>query len=61
MARDEVFLYPSATRMLLRGYKTAGQGENDPLHDLSEREREVPSWGSRTARIWCASPWRRGC
>ena len=42
VARDEVFLYPSATRLLLRGYKTAGQrGENDPLHDLSEREREV--------------------
>jgi two-component system response regulator NreC len=36
-----VFLYPSATRLLLRGYKTAGHGENDPLHDLSEREREV--------------------
>lgn len=41
VARDEVFLYPSATRLLLRGYKTAGHGENDPLHDLSEREREV--------------------
>jgi len=41
VARDEVFLYPSATRLLLRGYKTAGQGEDDPLHDLSEREREV--------------------
>lgn len=41
VARDEVFLYPSATRLLLRGYRTAGHGENDPLHDLSEREREV--------------------
>lgn len=41
VARDEVFLYPSATRLLLRGYKTAGKGENDPLHDLSDREREV--------------------
>ncbi len=41
VARDEVFLYPSATRLLLRGFKTAGHGENDPLHDLSEREREV--------------------
>jgi len=41
VARDEVFLYPSATRLLLRGYKTAGHGENDPLHGLSEREREV--------------------
>jgi two-component system response regulator NreC len=41
VARDEVFLYPSATRLLLRGYKTAGHGDNDPLHDLSEREREV--------------------
>ena len=41
VARDEVFLYPSATRLLLRGYKTAGRGEDDPLHELSEREREV--------------------
>lgn len=41
VARDEVFLYPSATRLLLRGYKTAGKGEDDPLHELSEREREV--------------------
>jgi DNA-binding NarL/FixJ family response regulator len=42
VARDEVFLYPSATRLLLRGYKTAGErGADDPLHELSEREREV--------------------
>ncbi len=42
IARDEVFLYPSATRLLLRGYKTVGApSEDDPLHDLSEREREV--------------------
>jgi DNA-binding NarL/FixJ family response regulator len=42
VARDEVFLYPSATRLLLRRYK---QNEEDrkesPLALLSEREREV--------------------
>jgi DNA-binding NarL/FixJ family response regulator len=42
VARDEVFLYPSATRLLLRGYKTAGEkAASDPLADLSDREREV--------------------
>jgi DNA-binding NarL/FixJ family response regulator len=42
VARDEVFLYPSATRLLLQGYRTAEQkGEASPLEELSEREREV--------------------
>jgi two-component system, NarL family, response regulator NreC len=42
VARDEVFLYPSATKLLLTRYKTAGaEKERDPLQILSDREREV--------------------
>lgn len=42
VARGEVFLYPSATRLLLRGYRMAEEkGEASPLEELSEREREV--------------------
>jgi two-component system response regulator NreC len=42
VARDEVFLYPNATKLLLRQYKLAEQkGEDGPLEKLSEREREV--------------------
>ncbi|HET8655584.1 MAG TPA: response regulator transcription factor [Longimicrobiaceae bacterium] len=42
VARDEVFLYPSATKLLLRGYRHAEEkGEASPLEELSEREREV--------------------
>ena len=42
VARDEVFLYPSATKLLLKGYRMTGeQGEPNPLQELSEREREV--------------------
>ena len=42
VARDEVFLYPSATRLLLRTYKDARAPHADgPLEKLSEREREV--------------------
>ncbi len=42
VARDEVFLYPSATKLLLRGYKKAEEkGEVSPVEALSEREREV--------------------
>jgi two-component system response regulator NreC len=42
VARDEVFLYPSATKLLLRGYRLAEEGgEANPLEELSEREREV--------------------
>jgi two-component system response regulator NreC len=42
VARDEVFLYPSATKLLLRQYKLAEQkGEAGPLEKLSDREREV--------------------
>ena len=42
VARDEVFLYPSATKLLLQGFKKAeAKGEASPLEDLSDREREV--------------------
>jgi DNA-binding NarL/FixJ family response regulator len=42
VARDEVFLYPSATRLLLLGYRQAEErGEASPVEELSEREREV--------------------
>jgi DNA-binding NarL/FixJ family response regulator len=42
VSRDEVFLYPSATRLLLRGYRSAeSRGEVNPLEALSEREQEV--------------------
>ena len=42
VSRDEVFLYPNATKLLLRQYKLAEQkGEAGPLEKLSDREREV--------------------
>lgn len=42
VAGGEVFLYPSGTALLLRGYRQAGEpDEPDPLDVLSEREREV--------------------
>ncbi|MFW6201471.1 MAG: response regulator [Gemmatimonadota bacterium] len=41
VARDEVFLYPNAAKLLLRGYKVQQEGPEDPLEPLSEREREV--------------------
>jgi DNA-binding NarL/FixJ family response regulator len=42
VARGEVFLYPSATRLLLKQYTNARTRTNeDPLESLSEREREV--------------------
>ncbi|HEX7117935.1 MAG TPA: response regulator transcription factor [Longimicrobiales bacterium] len=43
VARGEVFLYPSATKLLLQRYKEAGE-EKSPLAPLSEREREVLSY-----------------
>jgi len=39
VARDEVFLYPSAAKLLLHGYRTTE--EESPLDPLSDREREV--------------------
>lgn len=42
VAEGEVFLYPSGTALLLRGYQQAtGPDEPEPLDVLSEREREV--------------------
>jgi DNA-binding NarL/FixJ family response regulator len=42
VARGEVFLYPSATKLLLQRYKTADASkERNPLDPLSDREREV--------------------
>jgi DNA-binding NarL/FixJ family response regulator len=41
VARDEVFLYPSAAKLLLQRYRTDEEGEEGPLEALSEREREV--------------------
>jgi two-component system response regulator NreC len=42
VAGGEVFLYPSATRVLLKQYKQAREPqEAGPLEKLSEREREV--------------------
>lgn len=42
VAQGEVFLYPSATRLLLRQYRNARAAkEEGPVEKLSEREREV--------------------
>lgn len=51
VARDEVFLYPSAAKLLLQGFRIRGERtgpdpldtptEPDPLDRLTERERDV--------------------
>lgn len=42
VARDEVFLYPSAAKLLLKGYKVKKEtAEEDPLEVLTQRERDV--------------------
>ena len=42
VARDEVFLYPNAARLLLQGFRVRGEDqEPDPLEKLSDRERDV--------------------
>lgn len=41
VARDEVFLYPSAAKLLLQGFKTKTDQEPTMLDKLSERERVV--------------------
>ncbi|MGH7555628.1 MAG: response regulator [Longimicrobiales bacterium] len=44
VARDEVFLYPSAARLLLQGYRVRDEErETSPLQKLTERERDVLS------------------
>ena len=41
VARGEVFLYPSAAALLLRGFTRKNDRESDPLERLTDREREV--------------------
>jgi DNA-binding NarL/FixJ family response regulator len=42
VARDEVFLYPNAARLLLQGFRVRGEKrEDDPLEKLTDRERDV--------------------
>lgn len=42
VARDEVFLYPSAAKLLLQGFRVKRDDDQpDPLAKLTEREREV--------------------
>ena len=42
VARDEVFLYPSAAKLLLQGFKTKKEDHGpDPLEKLTDRERDV--------------------
>jgi two-component system, NarL family, response regulator NreC len=42
VARGEVFLYPTAAKLLLQGYRVRGEpAEPDPLERLTERERDV--------------------
>jgi two-component system response regulator NreC len=42
VARDEVFLYPAAAKLLLQGFRVKGEADApDPLDKLSAREREV--------------------
>ncbi|MEX0892946.1 MAG: response regulator transcription factor [Gemmatimonadota bacterium] len=42
VSRDEVFLYPSAAKLLLQGFRVRGEpSEDDPLEKLTERERDV--------------------
>lgn len=42
VARDEVFLYPAAAKLLLQGFRVKGDdGAPDPLEKLTDRERDV--------------------
>ncbi len=42
VARGDVFLYPSAAKLLLRGFQARAEpGEVDPMERLTDREREV--------------------
>lgn len=42
VARDEVFLYPNAAKLLLQGFRVKhDEKENDPLEKLTQRERDV--------------------
>ncbi|MBX6363799.1 MAG: response regulator transcription factor [Gemmatimonadetes bacterium] len=46
VAKGEVFLYPSAARLLLKGYRVQRETphEADPLERLTERERDVMAY-----------------
>lgn len=41
VARGDVFLYPSAATLLLRGFNAKSERGRDPVQRLTEREREV--------------------
>ena len=41
VARGDVFLYPHAATLLLERYQAQEEGEQEPIHQLSAREREV--------------------
>lgn len=42
VARDEVFLYPNAAKLLLQGFRVKKEEQaNDPLKKLTDRERDV--------------------
>jgi two-component system response regulator NreC len=41
VASGDVFLYPSGARLLLRGLKQKAEPGEEPLHRLTDREREV--------------------
>ncbi len=41
VARGDVFLYPSAATLLLRGFTAKGEKGRDPVERLTDREREV--------------------
>src|SRR5690606_28601387 len=41
VARDEVFLYPNAAKLLLQGFRVKGDEADRPLDKLTERERDV--------------------
>lgn len=42
VAKDEVYLYPSAAKLLLQGFKLkVDEKETDPMNKLSGRERDV--------------------
>jgi two-component system response regulator NreC len=41
VARDEVFLYPNAAKLLLQGFRVKGDEGDRPIDKLTERERDV--------------------
>ena len=41
VARGDVFLYPSAAALLLRGFTGKNERDRDPVERLTDREREV--------------------